>query len=35
MVPKFWIVFFRLQAVYLLLWSIVERYTAGQADQAA
>jgi hypothetical protein len=28
MVPKFWIVFFRLQAVYLLLWSIVERYTA-------
>jgi len=26
--PKFWRVFFRLQAAYLLLWSVVERYTA-------
>jgi len=26
--PKFWRVFFRLQAAYLLLWSVVERYAA-------
>lgn len=26
--PEFWPVFFRLQAAYLLLWSVVERYTA-------
>jgi hypothetical protein len=26
--PEFWQLFFRLQAAYLLLWSIVERYTA-------
>jgi hypothetical protein len=26
--PNFWRVFFRLQAAYLLLWSVVERYTA-------
>jgi hypothetical protein len=26
--PKFWPQFFRLQATYLLLWSVVERYTA-------
>ena len=26
--PEFWRVFFRLQAAYLLLWSVVERYTA-------
>lgn len=26
--PDFWRIFFRLQAAYLLLWSVVERYTA-------